>query len=160
VIRKEDAMEIREAGERDVPALLDIQRAAFARYVGELRAEQIPPLKETAEEMKDDLRSRGFLVAIVEGQPAGSVRFFIRAGVCILERLSVEPGFQGRGVGRMLVNEVERRARGSAHKVYLETGLLAGDLIRFYTKLGYAPEAVLRRHYGDFDWIAFSRFLA
>ncbi len=58
-----------------------------------------------------------------------------------------------------LVSEVEKRVKGDAHKIYLETGLLASNLLMFYTKLGYSGEAVLRRHYGGFDWIVFSKFI-
>jgi hypothetical protein len=44
-------------------------------------------------------------------------------------------------------------------KLYLETGLLENNLLLFYTKFGYSGEAVLRNHYGGFDWIVFSKFI-
>jgi len=57
------------------------------------------------------------------------------------------------------VTDVEKRVSCAVHKIYLETGLLTDNLFIFYTKLGYSGEAILRKHYGGFDWIVFSKFI-
>ncbi len=44
----------------------------------------------------------------------------------------------------------------NAFKVY--TNLIAAEQIKFYSGLGYSGEAVLKNHYGNFDWIVFSKF--
>lgn len=77
----------------------------------------------------------------------------------MLERLFVDPEYQKMGIGKELVLEVEKQVRFRAHKIYLETGLLADELLKFYSRLGYSGEAILRNHYGNFDWIAFSKFV-
>ncbi|HMK44044.1 MAG TPA: GNAT family N-acetyltransferase [Dissulfurispiraceae bacterium] len=150
-------VKIRKARTPDVAQILSIQRSAFQRYVGELRPEQIPPLHETAAEARHDLRAKSFLVADI-GTIAGSVRYTIRGGVCHIERLSVMPAMQGQGIGKALLSAVEQKTAQRAHKLYLETGALADNLIAFYTKLGFSVEARFCRHYGGFDWIAFSKF--
>ncbi len=150
---------IRPARETDLRVVLDIQRSAFMRYTELLSAEQIPPLNETFDELRNDFLNRTILVAEIEDRLAGSVRYGIKGGVCILERLSVVPELQGRGIGKALVKSVESSVAKQVHKIYLETGLLANNLLMFYTKLGYSGEAVLRRHYGGFDWIVFSKFI-
>jgi GNAT superfamily N-acetyltransferase len=109
--------------------------------------------------MRKDVKCKSIIAAYVDDSPAGSVRYYNKGGVCIIERLSVKPSLQGEGIGRGLIAEVENRVAGSAHKVYLETGLLASNLLVFYSKLGFSGEAILRRHYGGFDWIAFSKFI-
>ncbi len=152
-------LSIRPAEESDLQALLDIQKAAFMRYTEFLAAEQIPPLRENLTELMEDIKRKSMLAAEYNHILSGSIRYSIKGGVCIIERLSVRPDHQGRGIGRALVNEVEALATGKAHKLYLETGLLANNLLLFYTKLGYSGEAVLRRHYGGFDWIVFSKFV-
>lgn len=81
------------------------------------------------------------------------------ASVCHLERLSVNPDYQNQGIGHKLVREVETMVAGKAHKITLETGLLASELVKFYSRLGYSGEAILKNHYGNFDWIVFSKFL-
>ncbi len=150
---------IRAALETDLQVVLDIQRSAFMRYTEFLLAEQIPPLNETFDELRKDFDNRTVLVAEINNRLAGSVRYGIKGGVCILERLSVVPELQGSGIGKALVKAVESSAATQAHKIYLETGLLANNLLMFYTKLGYSGEAVLKKHYGGFDWIAFSKFI-
>ena len=152
-------MLFRNATDDDLAALLAIQKDAFARYTDHLLPEQIPPLNETLDDMRKDMQYKSIIVACIEESPAGSVRYYNKGGVCIIERLSVTPELQGKGIGRRLIAEVENRVAETAHKIYLETGLLASNLLMFYSKLGFSGEAILRRHYGGFDWIAFSKFI-
>jgi predicted N-acetyltransferase YhbS len=153
------APSIRTATESDLAALLEVQKAAFLRYTDFLLPEQLPPLNETLEQVNKDLLLKTILVAENGGGISGSIRYFVKAGVCIIERLSVLPKHQGKGVGRGLVTAVEKQVTGGAHKIYLETGLLAHNLLLFYTKLGYTGEAILRNHFGRHDWIVFSKFI-
>lgn len=153
-------MIIRSALETELYKILDIQKEAFKMYVGDIFfQEKIPPLNETIEEVKKDFKTKCILVAEADGKITGSVRYIIKGGVCILDRLSVLPEFHRSGIGRKLVAEVEKQSLNKAHKIYLETGLLADNLIKFYTKLGFSGEAILKNHYGEFDWIAFSKFI-
>jgi len=152
-------IETRDAVDKDLDALLSIQKEAFARYTDHLRPEQIPPLNESLDDIRKDMKYKSVVAVCVDGIPAGSIRYHIKGGVCIIERLSVRPDLQGRGIGCGLIAEVENRSSGVAHKIYLETGLLASNLIAFYTKIGFSGEAILRNHYGRFDWIAFSKFI-
>jgi GNAT superfamily N-acetyltransferase len=156
---KNEAVSLRSAVEDDLAGLLEIQKEAFARYTDHLSPAQIPPLNETLEDMRRDMTCKSIIAAYVDGSPAGSIRYHMKGGVCIIERLSVKPGLQGAGIGRSLIEAVEKMVREKAHKLYLETGLLENNLLLFYTKLGYSAEAVLRNHYGGFDWIVFSKFI-
>ncbi len=155
----DNAITIRPATESDLQGLLEIQKAAFMRYTEFLRPEQMPPLCETLDAVIEDSKRKNILVAEFNKRLSGSVRYVIKGGVCAIERLSVSPEHQGNGIGRALIGEVERLAKGNAHKIYLETGLLANNLLMFYTKLGYSGEAILRNHYGGFDWVVFSKFI-
>lgn len=148
---------IRKAGPADAGHILAIQKRAFQRYVGPLTPEQIPPLHETEESVRIDIETKTVLVAFSDRSPAGSVRSTIKGGVCMIERLSVDPAFQGNGIGKALMNAIEKEASGRAHKLCLETGLLADNLLPFYTRLGYVAEALLQQHYGGFDWIALAK---
>ena len=150
---------VRDATEADLEGLLTVQKAAFLRYTDFLEPQQLPPLTETIDQVRKDFSLKTILVSENGSEISGSVRYSIRAGVCIIERLSVLPRQQGKGVGRSLVAAVEGRAEGNAHKIYLETGLLAHNLLLFYTKLGYSGEAILRNHFGRHDWIVFSKFI-
>ena len=158
-MNKAASISVREARESDLEALLTAQKAAFMRYTDFLQPEQLPPLNESIDQVRTDLRLKTILVSENGSGIAGSIRYSVKAGVCIIERLSVIPKQQGKGVGRALVKAVEERAEGKAHKIYLETGLLAHNLLLFYTKLGYSGEAILRNHFGRHDWIVFSKFI-
>jgi GNAT superfamily N-acetyltransferase len=158
-MNSDKGIKIRAAQKSDLGDMLNIQKSAFARYTEFLLSEQIQPLHETFDEVKEDFEKKTILVVEIKDRLAGSIRYEIKGGVCIIERLSVLPEFQGNGIGRALINEVEKRASRNAHKLYLETGLLANNLLMFYTRLGYSAEAVLRKHYGGFDWIVFSKFI-
>ena len=149
---------IREAESADLEAILEIQMRAFIVYTDLIAAEQIPPLNESIAEVQEDLQRKTILVACRGEKIVASVRYQINLGVCVFERLSVDPIYQKQGIGQELVFKVESLASTQAHKIYLETGLLAADLIRFYSSLGYSAEAVLKKHYGNFDWIVFSKF--
>lgn len=151
---------IRNATESDAGGILKAQVSAFEKYLTFVKADMFPPMCETVELMKEVIARTTVLVAGCEsGFIAGSIRYSVEAGVCFFERLSVHPLYQGRGIGSQLVREVEGRADGKAHKVFLETGLLAEGLLMFYARLGYSGEAVLRNHYGAYDWIMMSKFL-
>ncbi len=106
----------RNAGDEDLVALLAIQKDAFERYTDHLMPEQIPPLNETIEDMRKDVKCKSIIAAYVDDSPAGSVRYYNKGGVCIIERLSVKPSLQGEGIGRGLIAEVENRVAGSVHK--------------------------------------------
>jgi predicted N-acetyltransferase YhbS len=64
--------------------------------------------------------------------------WFTRRGLVVLEQFAVEPRLQGRGLGRALMTEAERRARaqGASHLVG-DTAEPAAHLIAFYERLGY-----------------------
>ena len=103
---------------------------------------------------------RDFYVAVEGDVVRGSVRVVVRNGVAVIMQLSVDPNQAGRGIGTALLDAVEERARGEAHKLYLEVPMLTPQTLRFFIDEGYDPAGILRRHYGGVDWIAFERFLS
>ena len=66
----------------------------------------------------------------------------------------VDPAHQGRGLGRLLIDAVERRVQAAAgRKVYIETSSLPryAPTQRFYERCGYALEARLPDFYQPGD---------
>jgi GNAT superfamily N-acetyltransferase len=58
----------------------------------------------------------------------------------ILENLMVAPGARRRGIGRALMNEVERRAReAGCYKLQLVSGARRSQAHLFYRAIGYDP---------------------
>ncbi len=146
---------IRSATENDFPSLLRVQQAAFGEYA---RIYQVSGwTTETIERLKEDAKTKHIVVAESEGAIVGSVRFWTVGGVCVIRLLSVDPTYQGRGLGKQLMGEVERRATG-AHKLYACTMLRTPRNIHFFLSLGYKAEALLPDHYDHLDLICFAKY--
>lgn len=147
---------IRRAIESDFPVILKIQAEAFGSYEGTY--DTAAWTKETLENIKLDARDKVILVAEWDGTVVGSVRFWNAGGVCVIRLLSVSPAYQGRGIGKALMREIERHAM-DAHKLYVCTMLRASRNITMFLNLGYRPEALLPDQYHHADLICFSKYL-
>jgi GNAT superfamily N-acetyltransferase len=85
-------------------------------------------------------------VSVLSWREAGqwSPLFYRQEGVCWFSQLAVEPGLQGSGRGRALVDHAAARAVALGGRVLaLDTSDQAGDLIRWYQSMGFA---VVDRH--------------
>jgi GNAT superfamily N-acetyltransferase len=137
-------IEIRTAGEADVPLILHFIRR-LAEY--ERLAHEVVATEEGLREGLFGARPAAeVVIAEWEGAPAGFALFFHnfstflgRPGV-YLEDLFVEPEHRGRGIGRALLAHLARLAveRGCGR---LEWWVLDWneDAIRFYRSLGAVP---------------------
>ena len=146
---------IRPATEADFEALLKIQQAAFGEYSN--LYEVSAWTTETLDSLKQDAKEKRILVAETGGAVIGSVRFWIVAGVCVIRLLSVSPAHQKRGIGKALIEEIER-VTADAHKFYACTMLRTARNIQFFLNLGYKAETVLPNHYHHLDLICFAKY--
>ncbi len=148
-------MIIRPAGEQDFATILRVQGEAFGEYadVYEISAWT----KETLESLAQDAKEKHILVAEVDRDVVGSVRFWTVAGVCVVRLLSVSPPHQKRGIAKALMGAIETRAP-DAHKFYACTMLGTARNIGLFLSLGYQPEALLPRHYHHLDLICFAKY--
>ena len=146
---------IRTATEADFEALLHVQQTAFGEYAN--LYEVSAWTTETLDSLKQDAKEKRIFVAEAEGAVIGSVRFWVVAGVCVIRLLSVSPAHQHRGVGKALIQEIER-ATAEAHKFYACTMLRTARNIQFFVNLGYKAETVLPNHYHHLDLICFAKY--
>jgi ribosomal protein S18 acetylase RimI-like enzyme len=101
-------------------------------------------------------------VAEEEGRIIGIVsgRLFGVSGLARLGWLGVLPEFQGRGVGRKLLDSVIEFCRGrGCHKITLYTLPVLMPAVNLYMKLGFVPEAYLRREWWEVDFLKMSLWL-
>ncbi|MEV0613505.1 GNAT family N-acetyltransferase [Nonomuraea sp. NPDC050404] len=81
-----------------------------------------------------------FLLAELDGQPAGCCAVQPLLGGAELKRMYVTPQARGRGVARRLLAEAEALAIALGHtEIRLETGVHQPEAIALYTRAGYTP---------------------
>ena len=129
-------MPIREFRESDYHAVVRLWRAAALTIKP---SDTLPELRKVID------RNPGlFLVAEDEGRVAGAVIGAWDGRRAWVYHLAVDPALQGRGIGRMLMDELERRlcAVGATKlNLLVEPGNAA--VAHFYRRLGYAPDDLL-----------------
>jgi putative acetyltransferase len=132
-------------------ATVDIRRAGLAapdaaRLIAALNAELTALFPEpgathfSLSSAQVETGEGAFLVAYVDGTAVGcgAVRR-LDDTTAELKRMYVVPSFRGRGIGRALVDALEREARQlGATKVVLETGTRLPAAVRLYEGMGYA----------------------
>jgi ribosomal protein S18 acetylase RimI-like enzyme len=100
---------LHEATDADVPSLLAILMAAFEEYRGQLD----PPSgahNETEERLRATLRDTQAVLAGVRGELVGCVFYAPMGDYVDLFRLAVLPTHRRHGIGRALIEYVEKRA--------------------------------------------------
>jgi putative acetyltransferase len=131
-------------------ATVDIRRAGLAapdaaRLIAALNAELTALFPEpgathfSLSSAQVETGEGAFLVAYVDGTAVGcgAVRL-LDDTTAELKRMYVVPSFRGRGIGRALVDALEREARQlGATKVVLETGTRLPAAVRLYEGMGY-----------------------
>lgn len=130
-------LEISEAKTEDAKEILSIQKRAFLQEA-ELPGNNfnIKPLTQTLTEMEADFLKYTILKGCFEKRIIGSIRANMVNDTCYIGRLIVEPIFQHKGYGTIMLNAIESRFP-QASTFELFTGESSKDNICFYTKRGY-----------------------
>jgi len=147
---------VRAAGAAEATRVAQVIRASFAEYRGVLE----PPsgaLAVDAAGARELMELGGFLVCESEGRIVACVFHQTAAEHVYLGRLSVLPAFRGRGLGALLVAEVEALAATAGRdRVRLGVRLVLPRNRAFFDALGYR-EVGLGSHPGmampTFAWL-------
>ena len=125
---------LRAAERADARAVAGLVRAAYSRYVERIGGTPGPMREDYAEVIS----SRGVTVAERDGTMAGVIVLAITDGRLVIENVAVLPAYQGRGLGRRLLEGAERDARrGGFDSIYLYTHEKMTENRRLYSRLGY-----------------------
>ncbi len=138
-------MIIRKADISDIKDILIITREAFNNYALALGLPQrISALKETKETIKDDLVNKNILIACLNNETVGSIRYEIMPGnIAYISRFAVNPKIQNKGIGKALVLAVENALIETNIKaVTLHTALKMTGLMSFYSNLGFYVHSI------------------
>ncbi len=128
---------LRPATVDDALTIYDITRQSFAEYRGRLD----PPSgaeRETLEDVLLSLRHGAAVLAALDGEVAGCVRYRPEDGGFYVARLAVQPAMRRQGIGSALLACVEAEARAAgAPRLRLRVRLSLPENVRLYTRFGY-----------------------
>lgn len=129
-------MKILQATISDSEEILSLQKLAYRIEAERYNDYNIPPLMQTLEEIKKQFKDHLFLKAVSENMIIGTVRAHEENGTCYIGRLAVYPEMQNRGIGTMLMQEIEKYYYGTV-RFELFSGSKSENNIYLYKKLGY-----------------------
>jgi ribosomal protein S18 acetylase RimI-like enzyme len=125
---------IRPAKTADAPAIRDLTRAAYAKWIPVIGRE---PKPMTAD-YDQAVRAHRFDLLFAGNRLAALVETVDKGDHWLIENLAVHPDFQGRGFGkRMLAQAEAQAAEANVVEMRLYTNKLFAENIRFYRAHGY-----------------------
>ncbi len=129
-------MKIVKAQKEDLKEILDLQYLAYQSEAALFGTKDIPPLKQTLDEVTDEYNSGVVLKMLDENNRIiGSVRAKESKGTVFIGKLMVHPDFRGNRYGTMLLKEVEEYFPKKRYELFTSTRSVSN--IRLYEKLGY-----------------------
>ncbi len=129
-------MNIEKAEVEDLRDILDLQYLAYQSEAKLFNNMDIPPLKQTLEDVHNEYKKGIFLKALDEkGKIIGSVRGYLEDGTVYIGKLMVHPQNQGKGIGTKLLLSIEKEFLGYRYELFTSTKSRRN--IELYEKLGY-----------------------
>lgn len=115
--------------------VLDLQKKSYRIEAELIGTEEIPPLKETFEQLQNC--GETFMGYYIEGLLAGAVSFKKEGKVLDIHRMMVHPDYFRRGIAGKLLAEIERQDR---QEIIVSTGAANTPAIKLYEKLGFVRQ--------------------
>ncbi len=141
----------------DAPALLAMQKLAFEPEARACQEWEIPPLRETVEDVREHIRTATVLKAVDGDSLLGAIRGIVTGDSCLIRVLVVAPEAQGRGLGTRLLRAIED-AHPQVGCFDLTTNMIMAGNVRFYLRHGY--ELVEQVQHSEKIRLAFMRKIA
>jgi len=129
-------MIIETATAADAAEILALHKLAYSSEAALYNDFSIEPMVQTLEQTIADFSIKKVLKAVENGKIVGSVRCELRGDTCLIGKLIVHPESQNRGLGTMLMREIEKLCT-HARRFELFTGWKSEKNLHLYDKLGY-----------------------
>lgn len=125
--------------------------------IRQLKEDEEPPYEllldaDPSREMVDGyLGASEVYVAVYKNEPVGIyVLYPVNASIAEIKNISVAGMYQGRGIGKLLLNDAERRARAYGFKVMrIGTGNSSTGPLALYQKQGFEIKDIKRNFFID-----------
>ena len=129
-------MNIDKAERGDLQEILDLQYLAYQSEARLFNNMDIPPLKQTLEDVINEYEKGIILKSLDEkGKIIGSVRGYLEEGTVYIGKLMVHPQYQGKGIGTKLLLWIESEFPGYRYELFTSTKSKRN--IELYEKRGY-----------------------
>ena len=127
---------IYKADYEDLPEILRLQQLAYQSEAALFGNQDIPPLKQTLDEVIEEYNNGIILKMVTENNIIiGSVRAKENNGTVYIGKLMVHPDYRGHGYGTKLLKEIERTFPRKRYELFTSTRSM--DNIQLYNKIGY-----------------------
>jgi len=150
---------IRLASVDEIPAIQEITKISFQKYIRNSNLQDIEALNETHEDIEFDLEDKLVFVAFINDRPVGSVRIKIKDdNTAYLSRFGVKDIHQNQGVGKSMMSVIDMvMQEKNIKRLELHTAAKYHDLVRFYygrsfyiestsTKRGYLRALMVKEY--------------
>ena len=119
----------------DLREILELQYLAYQSEADLFGSRDIPPLRQTLDDVIDEFNNGLILKMVVDDKIIGSVRAAEKGGTVYIGKLMVHPDFRRKGYGSKLLSEIESRFPGKRYELFTSTKSI--DNIRLYQRSGY-----------------------
>jgi ribosomal protein S18 acetylase RimI-like enzyme len=128
------SIRLRPAAAMDAAAIRDIVRAAYAKWVPVIGREPLPMRADYDKAVAE----HPFQLAVENGAIVGMLETIVAEDHLWIENVCVAPAAQGRGIGRLLLDEAERQAAeaGLSELRLLTNGAFEAN-VSLYKRHGY-----------------------
>ena len=134
---------IRRATTQDAPAVFSILQTAVKEYSALTGQNNLEALLETEDDICKEIETKAVYIAVIDDTVAGTVRLDIHGDEAYLSRFAVDPNNRNIGIGKALMNVVDKYLCGKGvNKVTLHTASQHRLLMRFYYGRGFFVEAI------------------
>lgn len=123
---------IRRAGCSDIQAIKEIAARAYSPYIPRLGKEPAPMLADFGRHIRDDF------VIVFEQQCLLGYAVLLKTTTYLLDNIAVDSTAQRQGVGRALIDHVERYLISTSCVHYdLYTNIVMTENVQWYRRLGF-----------------------
>lgn len=119
----------------DLNEILQLQYLAYQSEAALFGSKDIPPLKQTLDEVIDEFNKGIILKMVIDNKIIGSVRAREENGTVYIGKLMVHPDHRCRGYGSNLLTKIENYFPAKRYELFTSTK--SEDNIRLYQKMGY-----------------------
>ncbi len=123
------------AARGDLEEILKLQQLAYKSEAAIYNDYGIAPLTQTLEELQNEAKKCIVLKVVEDRKIVGSVRAYEKDGTCYIGKLTVDPDYLNRGIGKKLMGAIEKCFKGVRYELF--TGHLSEKNLALYQKLGY-----------------------